>query len=219
MRTRINRALAWRTSPSAIPTRPSSSPTSRSASTSRSAATSRCAGRTRIGHGARIDDGVHPDRHRGRRRRRDQALLRRHRRDASAPGASIGPFAHLRPGTRARPGRPRRQLRRDQEDRARARAARPTTSPTSATPIIGEKVNVGAGTITCNYDGYEKFQTVIEDGAFIGSDTQLVAPVRVGRRAVVAAGTTVTRDVPRARWRCRASPQIEKPGYAQKVAK
>ena len=46
--------------------------------------------------------------------------------------------------------------------------------------IIGEKVNVGAGTITCNYNGYEKFPTIIEDGAFIGSDTQLVAPVRVG---------------------------------------
>ena len=60
---------------------------------------------------------------------------------------------------------------------------------------IGEKVNVGAGTITCNYDGYEKFQTVIEDGAFIGSDSQLVAPVRIGKRAVVGAGTTVTRDV------------------------
>ena len=62
--------------------------------------------------------------------------------------------------------------------------------------VIGEKVNVGAGTITCNYNGYEKRQTIIEDGAFIGSDTQLVAPVRVGKRAVVAAGATVTRDVP-----------------------
>ena len=62
--------------------------------------------------------------------------------------------------------------------------------------IVGRKVNIGAGTITCNYNGYEKSQTVIEDGAFIGSDTQLVAPVRVGKRAVVAAGTTVTADVP-----------------------
>ena len=57
-------------------------------------------------------------------------------------------------------------------------------------------MNVGAGTITCNYDGFSKFKTIIEDGAFIGSDTQLVAPVRVGRGAVIAAGTTVTKDVP-----------------------
>jgi len=60
---------------------------------------------------------------------------------------------------------------------------------------IGRAVNVGAGTITCNYDGAHKHRTVIEDDAFIGSDTQLVAPVRVGKGATVAAGTTVTEDV------------------------
>ena len=61
--------------------------------------------------------------------------------------------------------------------------------------MIGERVNVGAGTITCNYDGANKFQTVIEDDVFIGSDTQLVAPVTLGRGATIGAGTTVTRDV------------------------
>ncbi|MBW1806653.1 MAG: bifunctional UDP-N-acetylglucosamine diphosphorylase/glucosamine-1-phosphate N-acetyltransferase GlmU, partial [Deltaproteobacteria bacterium] len=61
---------------------------------------------------------------------------------------------------------------------------------------IGAGVNVGAGTITCNYDGVNKYKTVIEDGVFIGSDTQLVAPVKVGRGAVIGAGTTVTSDVP-----------------------
>lgn len=60
---------------------------------------------------------------------------------------------------------------------------------------IGEKVNIGAGTITCNYDGVNKFQTVIEDGAFIGSDSQLVAPVIIGKNATVGAGSTITRDV------------------------
>ncbi|HET8597040.1 MAG TPA: bifunctional UDP-N-acetylglucosamine diphosphorylase/glucosamine-1-phosphate N-acetyltransferase GlmU [Castellaniella sp.] len=62
--------------------------------------------------------------------------------------------------------------------------------------VIGERVNIGAGTITCNYDGVNKFQTVIEDDAFIGSDTQLVAPVRVGQGATLGAGTTLTRDAP-----------------------
>ncbi len=61
---------------------------------------------------------------------------------------------------------------------------------------IGEDVNIGAGTITCNYDGSKKSETIIEDGVFIGSDSQLVAPVHIGRGAYVAAGSTITRDVP-----------------------
>ena len=61
---------------------------------------------------------------------------------------------------------------------------------------VGAGVNIGAGTITCNYDGANKFLTVIEDGAFIGSDTQLVAPVTVGRNATIGAGSTITRDAP-----------------------
>ncbi|RYD06221.1 hypothetical protein N752_04850 [Desulforamulus aquiferis] len=61
---------------------------------------------------------------------------------------------------------------------------------------IGERVNVGAGTITCNYDGKNKFKTILEDGAFIGSNTNLVAPVKVGKGSVIAAGSTITKDVP-----------------------
>jgi bifunctional UDP-N-acetylglucosamine pyrophosphorylase/glucosamine-1-phosphate N-acetyltransferase len=61
---------------------------------------------------------------------------------------------------------------------------------------IGRRVNVGAGTITCNYDGAFKHKTVLEDDVFVGSDTQLVAPVRVGRGTTIGAGTTVTEDVP-----------------------
>ena len=62
--------------------------------------------------------------------------------------------------------------------------------------IVGSRVNIGAGTITCNYDGMNKHQTIIEDDVFIGSDTQLVAPVRVGRGATLGAGTTLTKDAP-----------------------
>ena len=78
-----------------------------------------------------------------------------------------------------------------------APAARPTTSPTSATRTIGSNVNVGAGTITCNYDGVNKRPHGIEDGAFIGSDTMLVAPVTIGRDATIGAGSTITKDAPR----------------------
>ncbi len=62
--------------------------------------------------------------------------------------------------------------------------------------IVGKNVNVGAGTITCNYDGYRKNQTIIGDNVFIGSDTQLVAPVKIGNDCLIAAGTTVTKDTP-----------------------
>ena len=61
---------------------------------------------------------------------------------------------------------------------------------------IGKNVNIGAGTITCNYDGANKFRTIIEDNAFIGSDTQLIAPVTVGTGATIAAGSTISKDVP-----------------------
>ena len=61
---------------------------------------------------------------------------------------------------------------------------------------VGEKVNIGAGTITCNYDGEFKYETIVEDGAFIGSNTNLVAPVVIGEAAYVGAGSTITKDVP-----------------------
>ncbi len=80
---------------------------------------------------------------------------------------------------------------------------------------IGANVNVGCGTITCNYDGFAKHRTVIEDGVFIGSDVQLVAPVHVGKGAIIAAGTTVTKDVPAGALTLSRVPQIDKPGYAE----
>ena len=84
---------------------------------------------------------------------------------------------------------------------------------------IGAGVNVGAGTITCNYDGEKKHQTVIEDGAFIGSDTQLVAPVTVGRGAYVGSGTTVRHNVPAGSLAVSAGKQRNIEGWTEKKAK
>jgi len=81
---------------------------------------------------------------------------------------------------------------------------------------IGRDANIGAGTITCNYDGVAKHRTIIEDEVFIGSDTQLVAPVRVRRGAFVGAGTTVTRDVPAHALAISRVRQENKDGWAKK---
>jgi bifunctional UDP-N-acetylglucosamine pyrophosphorylase/glucosamine-1-phosphate N-acetyltransferase len=81
---------------------------------------------------------------------------------------------------------------------------------------VGEDVNIGAGTITCNYDGVRKNRTTIEDGVFIGSGTELIAPVKVGRKAYVAAGSTITKDVaPEALAVARAR-QVEIPGWVRR---
>jgi len=80
---------------------------------------------------------------------------------------------------------------------------------------IGAGVNVGAGTITCNYDGVNKNQTVIEDGAFIGSDSTLVAPVKIGRGAYVGAAACVTEDVPEDALAIARARQVNKAGWAK----
>lgn len=84
---------------------------------------------------------------------------------------------------------------------------------------IGERVNIGAGTITCNYDGVNKHRTVIEDDAFIGSDTQLVAPVRVGHGATLGAGTTLTRDAPPEKLTVSRAKQLTIEGWKRPVKK
>ena len=83
--------------------------------------------------------------------------------------------------------------------------------------IVGSRVNIGAGTITCNYDGANKFQTIIEDGAFIGSDTQLVAPVTIGKNATIGAGSTITKDSPENQLTLSRVKQISVPGWQRPV--
>ena len=112
-----------------------------------------------------------------------------------AGGVSIGPFAHLRPETALGEGAKIGNF---------VELKKTTIGPGSKVnhlsylgdAEIGAHVNVGAGTITCNYDGRSKYRTVVEDGAFIGSDTQLIAPVRVGKGAYIGAGSSITEDVP-----------------------
>ena len=82
---------------------------------------------------------------------------------------------------------------------------------------VGQRVNIGAGTITCNYDGANKFRTVIEDDVFIGSDTQLVAPVTVGRGATLGAGTTLSKDAPAGQLTVSRAKQISIPGWKRPV--
>ncbi|MDP2787872.1 MAG: bifunctional UDP-N-acetylglucosamine diphosphorylase/glucosamine-1-phosphate N-acetyltransferase GlmU [Pseudomonadota bacterium] len=84
---------------------------------------------------------------------------------------------------------------------------------------VGRKVNIGAGTITCNYDGANKHRTIIEDDAFIGSDTQLVAPVTVGKGATLGAGTTLTRDAPAGQLTLSRVKQITLPGWQRPTKK
>jgi bifunctional UDP-N-acetylglucosamine pyrophosphorylase/glucosamine-1-phosphate N-acetyltransferase len=112
-----------------------------------------------------------------------------------ADGVSVGPFAHLRPETVVGEGA---KIGNFVELKKTSMGAGSKAQHLSylGDATIGANVNVGAGTITCNYDGTTKSQTIIEDGAFIGSDSQLVAPVRVGKGAYVAAGSSVTEDVP-----------------------
>ncbi|MBF0492506.1 MAG: bifunctional UDP-N-acetylglucosamine diphosphorylase/glucosamine-1-phosphate N-acetyltransferase GlmU [Deltaproteobacteria bacterium] len=109
--------------------------------------------------------------------------------------AAVGPFAHLRPGSHL--GKSSKvgnfvELKKTQL----GEGSKASHLSYIGDARIGKNVNIGAGTITCNYDGKNKFQTILEDDVFIGSDTQLVAPVKVGKGAYIGAGTTVTKEVP-----------------------
>ena len=115
-----------------------------------------------------------------------------------------------------RQGRARRQFRRAQEDRRWGQGAKANHLAYLGDATIGAKINVGAGTITCNYDGENKHQTVIDDGVFIGSDTQLVAPVTLGDGAYVAAGSAITEDVPAGALAIGAGRQENKAGWTAK---
>src|SRR5690606_37480941 len=133
-----------------------------------------------------------------------------------AEDARIGPYARLRPGADIGPQAHVGNFVELKKARL-GRASKANHLAYLGDATIGERVNIGAGTITCNYDGANKFQTVIEDDAFIGSDTQLVAPVRVGRGATLGAGTTLTRDAPAEQLTLSRSAQKSVSGWARPV--
>jgi bifunctional UDP-N-acetylglucosamine pyrophosphorylase / glucosamine-1-phosphate N-acetyltransferase len=112
-----------------------------------------------------------------------------------ADGAAIGPFAHLRPASDVGPGAKVGNFV-ELKKTTLGQGSKVNHLSYLGDATVGARVNVGAGTITCNYDGQKKHETVIEDGAFIGSDTQLIAPVRIGKGAYVGAGSSITEDVP-----------------------
>src|SRR5690606_17422709 len=130
--------------------------------------------------------------------------------------AQIGPFAHLRPGSELGPEVHVGNFV-ETKKTTMARGAKANHLAYLGDGIIEEGVNVGAGTIFCNYDGFQKHTTILEEGAFIGSDSQLVAPVRVGKGAYVATGTTVTRDVPADALAVGRTRQENKEGYASRL--
>jgi bifunctional UDP-N-acetylglucosamine pyrophosphorylase/glucosamine-1-phosphate N-acetyltransferase len=171
-------------------------------------------GSTRIGEGCVIDPGVHlnnvivgDDVHIKTGTVAEDAVIE--------DEAAVGPYTHLRGGTRL--GR-RVKVGNFVETKKAVFGEGAKASHLSyiGDAEVGAEVNIGAGTITCNYDGVNKHKTIIEDGAFIGSDSQLVAPVRIGRGAYVGAGSTITKDVPPESLALSRTPQRVVEGWASR---
>jgi bifunctional UDP-N-acetylglucosamine pyrophosphorylase / glucosamine-1-phosphate N-acetyltransferase len=132
-----------------------------------------------------------------------------------ASGAEVGPFARLRPGTVLDENTKVGNFVETKKAHLR-KGAKANHLSYIGDADVGAGANIGAGTITCNYDGYFKYQTIIGEGAFIGSNSALVAPVKIGRDAIVAAGSAVTRDVADGELRLVRAEQSVKPGWADR---
>ena len=133
-------------------------------------------------------------------------------------GCLIGPFARIRPGSKLQK---EVHIGNFVEIKNSEIATNSKANHLSyiGDATIGSRVNIGAGTITCNYDGANKFRTVIEDDAFIGSDTQLVAPVTVARGATIGAGSTITKDTPAGGLTLSRAKQLSVPGWQRPTKK
>ena len=151
-------------------------------------------GATVIGRGCRIDTGVCVD---GCTVGDGVHLKAGSVMTASSIGdrSEVGPMAHLRPGT-VLVGENKIGNFVETKQSVLGQGSKASHLTYIGDAEVGRKVNIGCGTITCNYDGVNKHKTIIEDEVFVGSDTQFVAPVRIGRGALIGAGSTITRDVP-----------------------
>lgn len=170
-------------------------------------------GRTRIGSGCEIHAGVRiVDSTVG-----DKVVIQNYcviRESSIEAGAEVGPFARLRPKSQILEGAHVGNFI-ELKNTIVGRGSKAHHVGYLGDTTIGEKVNIGAGTITCNFDGYAKHPTVIEDGVFIGSDSQLIAPVRIGRDAYVAAGSSITDDVPAGALAIARGKQVNKEGWVE----
>ncbi len=131
---------------------------------------------------------------------------------------SIGPFARIRPGTKCADNVKIGNFVETKKSQIGEGSKVSHLSYIGDTEM-GSDVNIGAGTITCNYDGVNKFKTTIEDGVFVGSDTQLVAPVTIGRNSTIGAGSTITRDTPQDKLTLSRAKQMTMPGWSRPVKK
>lgn len=131
-----------------------------------------------------------------------------------AAGATIGPFAHLRDGALIEEGARIGNFVEVKKSRV-GRGSKSLHLTYLGDASLGEKVNIGAGTVTCNYDGETKHPTTINDGVFVGSGSMLVAPLRIGKGAYIAAGSTITEDVPGEALAFGRARQVNKEGWAR----
>jgi bifunctional UDP-N-acetylglucosamine pyrophosphorylase/glucosamine-1-phosphate N-acetyltransferase len=129
-------------------------------------------------------------------------------------GATIGPYSHLRPGSEIGDGAHVGNFVETKKIKL-GKGSKANHLSYLGDAEIGEGVNIGAGTITCNYDGVNKHKTIIEDGVFIGSDSTLVAPIKIGHGAYVAAGSSITEDVPADSLALGRARQSVKEGWAK----
>jgi bifunctional UDP-N-acetylglucosamine pyrophosphorylase / glucosamine-1-phosphate N-acetyltransferase len=134
-----------------------------------------------------------------------------------ASGALLGPYSHLRPGSDIREGAHVGNFVETKKVRL-GRASKANHLTYLGDAEIGAGVNIGAGTITCNYDGVNKHMTVIEDGVFVGSDSTLVAPVKLGKGSYVGAASCITDDVPADSLALGRARQMVKEGWAKQKA-
>jgi bifunctional UDP-N-acetylglucosamine pyrophosphorylase / glucosamine-1-phosphate N-acetyltransferase len=130
--------------------------------------------------------------------------------------AQLGPFAHLRPDSVIEADAHIGNFVETKKTRVR-RGAKANHLAYLGDTDVGERANIGAGVIVCNYDGFVKRQTIIGEGAFIGSDAQLVAPIVIGKNAYVGTGSSITEDVPEDALAIGRARQVNKPGYAAKL--